>query len=189
MSALRVLVACECSGTVRDAFAAEGFEPKEIRPVAGFPNYMVTDTGEVITLHGAKPRLLAQSTDGKGYRAVSLRHNRKGRSFRVHRIVAEAFIPNPSNFPVVRHKDGNPANNRKENLEWGTFLENEQDKRRHGTWDLRRNGKLTLEDRQVIRSLSDEGWSQKALAQFFDVSRPTITRLLNGTIWGTDSTS
>lgn len=45
---------------------------------------------------------------------------------------------------------------------------------------------MTGTDRDTIRELFADGWSQKAIAQFFDVSRPTITRLINGTIWDCD---
>lgn len=51
----------------------------------------------------------------------------------VHRIVAEMFIPNPENLPVVRHLDGNPTNNVVWNLAWGTSKDNWEDAVRHGT--------------------------------------------------------
>lgn len=51
----------------------------------------------------------------------------------VHRMVAEMFIPNPDNLPVVRHLDGNPNNNNVLNLAWGTSKDNWEDSVRHGT--------------------------------------------------------
>jgi hypothetical protein len=71
----------------------------------------------------------------KGYRAVHLR-NVAGTSRRthIHRLVAEGFICH-SPFPraCVRHLDGNPRNNLPSNLAWGTYKDNEDDKRNHGT--------------------------------------------------------
>ena len=52
--------------------------------------------------------------NGKGYRRVRL----QGRTFKVHRLVAEAFIDNPDGLPYVLHKDGNRENNHASNLEW-----------------------------------------------------------------------
>ena len=52
--------------------------------------------------------------NGKGYRRVRL----QGRTFKVHRLVAEAFVPNPDQLPYVLHKDGDRENNRWDNLEW-----------------------------------------------------------------------
>ena len=61
------------------------------------------------------------------YDSSGTRTGRELKSFRVHRIVAEAFIPNPENFPIVRHKDNCRTNARVDNLEWGTKKDNMQD--------------------------------------------------------------
>ena len=57
---------------------------------------------------------LIATYNGKGYRRVRL----QGRTFKVHRLVAEAFVPNPDHLPYVLHKDGDRENNRWDNLEW-----------------------------------------------------------------------
>jgi hypothetical protein len=192
---LRVLIGCETSGIGRRAFAALGhdvwscdLEPAEDgKPVEDFPRYIVTNLGRTISLWHKRPKVLRPGVDAKGYQCVSLRSD-DGRQYtaRVHRLVASAFLIAPDNAECVRHIDGNPANNRASNLAWGTYRENEDDKRNHGTWDLRRNGKLSESDRVTIRELSNSGTSQKTIAAQFGVSRPTITRLVNGTIWGND---
>lgn len=54
------------------------------------------------------------------YKQVVLYKNKKHKTVAVHRLVAEAFIPNPDNLPQVNHKDENPSNNNVNNLEWCT---------------------------------------------------------------------
>ena len=63
-------------------------------------------------------------TTRSGYNVLVLRRNNKRQSKQVHRLVAEAFIPNPNNYPVVNHKDTNRKNNHVSNLEWVTVKEN-----------------------------------------------------------------
>ena len=58
--------------------------------------------------------------NGKGYRRVRL----QGKTFKVHRLVAEAFVPNPDNLPYVLHKDGDRENNHYTNLEWSARQSN-----------------------------------------------------------------
>ena len=160
------------------------------REIQGFPGYLVTSSGEVLTCRkkvGFKShyRPMSPSTDAKGYFGVTLCGvDGKRRTARVHRLVAEAFIQNPDCLPCVRHLDGDPKNNSAANLAWGTYAQNEEDKIAHGTWDTRRNGKLSEDDRKEAFEMRGRGWTHEIIAARLGVSRPTITRLLNGNTWG-----
>ena len=68
--------------------------------------------------------IISHGDNGNGYHFVHLWKNNKSKRFYVHRLVAEAFIPNPKNLPIVNHKDENKGNNVKSNLEWCTCKEN-----------------------------------------------------------------
>jgi len=65
-------------------------------------------------------------TDKGGYKRVSLLKNGTYKTFGIHRLVAEHFLPNPNNYPIVMHIDNNPANNLLSNLQWGTQTHNMQ---------------------------------------------------------------
>ena len=71
-------------------------------------NYSVSQTGEV--RNDKTNKILSQRIQ-QGYKHVGLTINGKGKSCRVHRLVAQAFIPNPENKPYVNHIDGNRSNN------------------------------------------------------------------------------
>ncbi len=72
-----------------------------------------------------KGRILKPRKDSGGYLRVSLPTTDKGyKNFAVHRLVAQAFILNPNNYPQVNHKDENQLNNSADNLEWCTQLYN-----------------------------------------------------------------
>ena len=81
----------------------------------GGTTYFITRDGKVLSSRGDGRELheIAQY-NGKGYRRVRLR----GKTFKVHRLVAEAFVPNPDQLPYVLHKDGDRENNICRNLEW-----------------------------------------------------------------------
>lgn len=79
------------------------------------PKMKISSWGRVMGSSG-KIRKLSIKRDGR--LAVMIRVNGKLKEFLVHRLVAEAFIPNPNNLPQVHHRDGDYTNNRVENLEW-----------------------------------------------------------------------
>ena len=87
-----------------------------------FSGYTIREDGEIRSRFG---RVVKQRHDGPGYARVELWQNGKGRKYLVHRLLAQAFIPNPEGKPQVNHIDGNKANNALENLEWVTQSENQ----------------------------------------------------------------
>ena len=78
--------------------------------------------GKILTDHWAGPK-------GCGYKYVALSKGDKPKNFSVHRLVARAFVQNPNNLPEVNHIDEDKSNNRADNLEWVTHIQNEH----HGT--------------------------------------------------------
>lgn len=89
--------------------------------------YQVSSLGRVRSLdrydsrnHFRNGRMLKLSYNTVGYLSVGLHSNGKAKMYMVHRMVAQAFIPNPNNLPIINHKDENPSNNSVENLEWCT---------------------------------------------------------------------
>ena len=86
------------------------------------PNYSINENGEVrndITGHIKKPT----ENKANGYLVLDLYIGNKRTKVPVHRLVAEAFIPNPDNKPTVDHKDGNRKNNSISNLRWASYGE------------------------------------------------------------------
>ena len=104
------------------------------RDVVGFEGiYQVSNTGIVRRIYPNRTKTLKQCRAGgytnKEYLYVSMSANGKYRSSSVHRLVAEAFIPNPDRLPQVNHKDEHKTNNCADNLEWCTASYNN----RYGT--------------------------------------------------------
>lgn len=105
------------------------------KDVIGFEGlYQVSDDGRVRSLPRLKicgfngkqimqrGRILKPGHTNDGYAFVNLVNaNGKYKPYYIHRLVAQAFIPNPNNYPIINHKDENPSNNYYKNLEWCTY--------------------------------------------------------------------
>ena len=89
------------------------------KDVVGYEGlYQVSSFGKVKRLKNGKERILKPQPNGFGYLFVNLYKNKINKHFKVHRLVAKTFIPNPDNLPQVNHIDEDKTNNHVDNLEW-----------------------------------------------------------------------
>jgi len=94
--------------------------------VEGYENYVVFEDGVVINANTGK--IVKSQKNDRGYERIDLTKDSKRKGFRVNRLVASAYIENPENKPEVNHINRVRDDNRVENLEWNTHLENCQNK-------------------------------------------------------------
>lgn len=92
------------------------------KPINNYPNYLISNKGRIKNI--SLNYLMSIGKDEDGYGIIGLRNNGKRTTKRVHKLVAEAFIPNPNNYTIVHHKDHNRLNNNVDNLEWTTIKNN-----------------------------------------------------------------
>jgi hypothetical protein len=99
---------------------------EEWKPIKDFPDYRISNKGRIqrVPNNKIKGGLLNPTKEKDGYLVVGLFRDKKNIQKRVHRLVAEVFIPNPNNYPCVNHKDENKTNNSIDNLEWCTVAYN-----------------------------------------------------------------
>lgn len=158
--------------------------------IEGFSRYRVSDKGRVLNVWTDK--ILKINTKPK-YSQVGL-VNDEGitKCLLVHRLVAQAFIPNPDNKPTVNHKNGDKHDNDVDNLEWATQQENVNHAfetglknfgntprgSKHGT------AKLTDIDIMYIRKRVANGESQNSLAKEYQLTIGAVNQIIQGTTWG-----
>jgi hypothetical protein len=92
-------------------------EKEEWKTIEDYPDYMISNLGNVKSLKNGKEKILKQEITNNGYCRVELSKDRKRKKYLVHRLVTQTFIPNPQNLPCVNHKDENKTNNCVNNLE------------------------------------------------------------------------
>lgn len=145
-----------------------------MKKIEGYENYSISEDGRVYNTKFG--RNIKHNLNSIGYSRVSLSNKGKQKQLLVHRLVAQAFIPNPNNLPEVNHKDGNKRNNNVDNLEWTTRSENEEHAYRTGL-QLQKN---TPEQAAMIRFLySLGGITQKELARIYGVRPQSISYIIN----------
>ena len=103
---------------------------KDIKGYEGL--YQISNFGRVKSFVKKEPKILKCGLTGIGYYTVNLCNAKNRSSKKIHRLVAEAFIPNPNNLPCINHKDGNKLNNYFGNLEWCTSSHNNKEAYRLG---------------------------------------------------------
>ena len=166
---------------------------KDIKEYEGL--YQVSNLGRVKSFprNGTQVnaiKILTLKLHHTGYYRVTLSKNNKRIDKLVHRLVAETFIPNPNRKPQVNHKDGDKLNNRVDNLEWNTCLENVQ----HSIYTGLRNDKGCNSKRARFKE-SDIRWIRQhykpndskygctALSKKFKVGKATISDIINHKIY------
>ena len=166
------------------------------KPIEGFENlYEVDGEGYVIslprlvptptTMYITKERKTKGHKNKKGYLVFDFRRH-GGSTVPVHRLVAQAFIPNPENKPQVNHINGDKTDNRVENLEWCTNGENQKhafvNNLQRGNFN-HPHSKLCYDDVVYIKNNYQKGkigFGMRTLAKKFNVSVSTIKQIING---------
>lgn len=156
------------------------------RNIKGYARlYRVSDRGNVYSLKTKKNLHLNKTT--AGYMQVTLCKMFSKKSALVHRLVAEAFLDNPKNLPMVNHKDSNPANNYFRNLEWCDQKHNVNHYIKAGRRDRKgeRAGmaKLKNENIPIIREMYKHGKTRKEIGLRFNVNPTTIYDVIMNKTW------
>lgn len=162
---------------------------EEWREVVGYEGtYEVSSLGRVRSLKSGA--IMKPSVPIKRYPHLSLCLRGKRKDANIHRLVAMAFIPNPSNGEVVNHINGDKHDNRVENLEWCTQSENQQHAHDTGRFPIIRGedfswAKLTeaqVKRIRLIKEVSPRMFKTK-IGKLFGVSRQTISYILSRQTW------
>lgn len=123
------------------------------KDIPGYENkYQVSNLGNVRSLNykrSGNTQLLKLNKTTKGYPDITLSKNSKVKTHMIHRLVANAFIPNPNNLPEVNHIDENKNNNCVDNLEWVTSKEN-------ANWGTR-NQRVIQKNRKIVKQYTKDG--------------------------------
>ena len=156
-----------------------------MRPIKGYPNFYISNTGEVFSTARGKGVIRRKYNLTKdGYKRMSLTHN--GATLRIHREVLKAFDRPPKVGELCRHLDGNPQNNHISNLKWGTPKENAQDclKHKRNPFQL-----LAGEDSPVskfsdgvvaeIRACHEVGFTYREIVEAYGISKAHVSYIVN----------
>jgi hypothetical protein len=150
--------------------------------IKNYPNYNVTKDGTVI--NNKKNKELKPSLSSNGYYRVSLCNKNKIKTYKIHRLVAEAFINNSQNKKNVNHINGIKTDNRVENLEWSTSSENNLHAYKIGLKKPSNFGKIILDLKTGVfyENAKDAslilGFKYSTLINYLNGSSPNKTSLI-----------
>lgn len=140
---------------------------EEWRDIVGYEGYyQVSSLGRVRSLDRLNSRgvplignIMKSNSNNKWYKVVILNKNSNKKTFKIHRLVAKAFIHNPENKPFVNHKDENKNNNNVDNLEWVTPKENSN----YGTRNKQISEKNSKPIKVIYRDNTYEIWESATI--------------------------
>ena len=153
--------------------------------------YQVSNLGNIKSFKRYKDgKLLSPKTDKDGYKEVGLRDSfGKRKFFRIHRIVALEFIPNPDECDFVNHKDSNPGNNNVDNIEWCTMSYNNKYRfsdKGNASHKGEKHPGTKLDDDTVIQiyKLGHSGkYTEPEVAKKFNTTRSVVNKIRLGVTW------
>lgn len=150
--------------------------------VNNLSSYCIHKDGSITNKYG---KIISQHTQPKGYKVVKLvDDNGKRKMWLVHRLVAEAFIPNPENKPQVNHKDGNKQNNHVSNLEWCDQSYNMIHAFTNGlNKSIGENHVNSKLNETTVNEIRNSSVTNYKLAKIYGVSQATIYRVKNNITW------
>lgn len=164
-------------------------EEREPVPIAGYEGiYSIYPDGAVYGHKGTRRKgdFLTHKVQ-KGYHFVGLMKQNKRKFFRINRLVAATFLPNPSNLPFVNHKDGNKSNNHISNLEWCDASHNMKHAYRLGlvsqVGEKNASAKLNPDKVALARVLRREGVMYKTIASIIGAHKETVRDAVIGRNW------
>ena len=155
---------------------------KKVKFIKNYEYYSINTKGEVYSYISDKFIILFDNESG--YLRAKLYKNKISKKYLVHRLVAEAFKPNPENKPCVNHKDSDRHNNNVSNLGWVTYSENVLHSYRFGhasrEGENNQNAKLNTKKVQQIRNSNK---TSKELAKLYKVSEGHINKVKRKGCW------
>lgn len=178
----------------RKLIKAIDLEGETWKNVVGFEGlYMVSNKQRVKSMKRPSlgdftipERILRPGKHISGYSRLTLCKDGKLHYFNLHRLVAEAFIPNPNKYPCINHIDNDPTNNSIENLEWCTFSMNTR--HAYGTGRLSKagskNSMAKLTEANVLEIFASSDKKSKELALMYNVDQQSINDIRAGRRWG-----
>ena len=131
--------------------------------IENHPSYFISNFGRVFSKKSNKV-MKNRVVSKNGYQQITLDNSQ----LLVHRLVAQAFIPNPNNLPCVNHKDENPGNNDFRNLEWCTYKYNSN----YGTNPSRHSKKM------IDRYNNDPDWKSDCIKRLAEIQKKKRKRVV-----------
>lgn len=165
----------------------------ERKPIPGYEENYYLDPDRMQVVNSKTGRPLKPRKGNDGYAEVQLWKNNKGKHKHLHRLFAEAYIPNPENLPYINHKDENPMNYELDNLEWCAQSYNQ----RYGSANEKRGPKISqalrgkpkpwIAEQKSIPVVAIDGWgreesfpSAREAARQLNLDQSAVTGVLRG---------